>query len=87
MGGNRRWFAHTRHRVWGRTATMLTALTAVMAVCAPMAVADGVTGYHFTGAIWNPRTLPATPAVGGHPLTGQPAAGHLATSGKTLRHY
>ncbi|MEZ0070054.1 YD repeat-containing protein, partial [Streptacidiphilus sp. MAP12-20] len=74
MGGRRRWFASVRHRVFGRTATTVTAMAAVLAVCAPMAVADGVTGYHFPGGIWNPRTLPATPAVGGHALTGLPTA-------------
>ncbi len=32
-------------------------------------VAEDVGPYHFTGTVWNPKALPATPAVGSHPLT------------------
>jgi hypothetical protein len=70
--GDRRWFASVRYGVWGRTLTTATATAAVLALAAPMAVAQGLgTGpFHFTGTLWHPKALPATPGVGGHPLTG-----------------
>ncbi len=58
-----------RHRVWGRALTAATAVAAIMALCVPMAAAQGATGYQFSGSVWNPRALPVTPAVGSHMLT------------------
>ncbi|MFJ9362162.1 ricin-type beta-trefoil lectin domain protein [Streptomyces mirabilis] len=64
----------------------MTAVTAVLAVTAQMAVAQGVTGYHFDGSIWNPRALPSLPVVSGHALTGS-ASKVLPKGYKTLGRY
>ncbi|MFD0327554.1 hypothetical protein ACFQZC_03260 [Streptacidiphilus monticola] len=85
MAGRRRWFASGRNRGWGRAATAL-ALTAAFSVTAPLGVAQGVTGYHFKGTVWNPRPLPSLPVVRGHALTDATATS-LTKGGHGLRRY
>ncbi|WP_370087694.1 ricin-type beta-trefoil lectin domain protein [Streptacidiphilus sp. MAP12-16] len=51
-----------------------------------MAVAQGVGPYHFTGTVWNPKALPATPAVGGHALATPKPPSH-PKGYKALGHY
>ena len=71
--GKRIWHARMRHRVWGRAMVTATAVTAVLGLGMPMAVAQGVTGYHFTGTVWNPKPVQQLPGVSGHSLTTAPA--------------
>ncbi|ELP66504.1 ricin-type beta-trefoil lectin domain protein [Streptomyces turgidiscabies] len=68
MSGRQRWFASVRHRFWGRTLTLITALIGALALLVPMAVAQSAGPYHFKGTVWNPKPLPKTPAVGSHVL-------------------
>jgi len=75
MSGRHRWFVGVRHRVFGRTVTVATAATVVLALTVPIAAAQSGTGYQFTGAVWNPKALPVTPTVSGHPLAAA-GAGH-----------
>ncbi|MFC1429406.1 polymorphic toxin-type HINT domain-containing protein [Streptacidiphilus sp. N1-3] len=63
----------------------MTAAIAVLALTTPLAVAQNIPGYHFTGKIWSPKTLPATPAVGSHKLTG--TSGKQPKADKPLPRY
>jgi RHS repeat-associated protein len=76
VSGRPRWFASVQYRIWSRTLTLATAALALLALLVPTAVAQGSIGpYRFKGTVWNPKTLPKTPAVGSHALH-QPTAVH-----------
>lgn len=75
VSGRPRWFASVQYPIWGRTLTLATAAIALLALLAPLAVAGGSIGpYRFKGTVWNPKTLPKTPAVGSHTLHRSTAA-------------
>ncbi|MFD8722591.1 ricin-type beta-trefoil lectin domain protein [Streptomyces sp. NPDC059629] len=70
MNGKRRWYASVQYRIWGRALTLATTAVALLTLLVPAAVAAGavVGPYRFKGTVWNPKTLPKTPAVGSHAL-------------------
>ncbi|TDU04192.1 RHS repeat-associated protein [Streptomyces sp. 846.5] len=87
--GRQRWFASVRYRVWGRTFSAVTAGAAVLALAAPMAVAQGVGvgPYRFTGTLWNPQSPAQVPGVGGHALSASHANTPQAKGTKPLKTY
>ncbi|QNA71840.1 hypothetical protein C8250_007935 [Streptomyces sp. So13.3] len=48
---------------------MATSTLAAMALIVPLAQADVIGGYHYTGKMWADGQLPAQPVVDGHPVT------------------
>ena len=51
----------------------VTAVTAVLGLGMPLAVAQDFTGYHFTGTVWNPQAEQQLPGVSGQNLSTAPA--------------
>ncbi|WP_162688499.1 RHS repeat-associated core domain-containing protein [Streptomyces sp. ICC4] len=62
-------------------------MTAAMSLVVPLANADGMVGYKYTGKSWPDGTLPVLPVVKGHPVKGsaKPAAPRTPQGARELR--
>ena len=83
----RRWFATVRYRMWRRGLSVATATVAIGALTVPLAVAQQIPQYHYTGSVWSPGALPATSSVPVHPLGSVPAKAVLTKGQKPITGY